>query len=219
MGSATMQEATEQETSLMKKGLADEALAREKSQPLLAEYDRKMNRDDTDRIAGATNADIMQSTDATPTGQLLAAGQGQQQRETGLGQGLVDGGLNAAVASKARQDGMKSSYNALGNKKNLGTTMGMGTAASAASTVASAEADAKQTENQALFDAVTQIGASYGLNKLDKWDQANDKLKAYKANPGDNPMAERRSIGQYKQLQRQRDKHDLFGLFSRFGGK
>ena len=217
--SATMQEATEQETSLMKKGLADEALAREKSKPLLAEYDRKMNRDDTDRIAGATNADIMQSADATPTGQLLAAGQGQQQRETGLGQGLVDGGLNAAVASKARQDGMKSGYNTLGNKKNLSTTMGMGTAASAASTVARADADAKTKENNAWMDAMVEIGTSYGLKKYDDWSAKNDKLKAYKANPGDDPMAERRSMGQYKQLQKQRDKADLFGLFSRFGGK
>ena len=215
--SATMQEAAKQETSLRKKGLADEAHAREKSKPLLAEYDRKMNRDDTDRIAGATNADIMQSADATPTGQLLAAGQGQQQRETGLGQGLVDGGLNAAVASKARQDGMKSGYNTLGNKKNLGTTMGMGTAASAASTVARADADAKTKENNAWMDAMVEIGASYGIKKYDDYTTANDAYKEQKSKK--HPWAERRGDTKLGELRKAREESDLFGLFSRFGGK
>lgn len=214
---AEVQEASKQETALLKKGLADEALAREKSKPLLAEYNRKMNRDDTNRIAGATNADIMQKTDATSTGQALAAGQGQAQGRTGLGQGLVDGGLNAAVASKSRQDAMKSNYNSLGNQKNMGTVAGMGAAANAASTVGRANADAKTKENMAKMDALMQVGASYGLSRYDKWDQAD---QAYKAQKGkQHPWAERLGDPKLAELRKARDDKDFYGLFNKFGGR
>jgi hypothetical protein len=175
MATAEDQAQTTQESKLIGKGQRDEAHAREKSQPLLGEYQNKMNRDDTNRIAGMTNADIMQGNDATSTGQLLAAGKGQAQKATGLGQGLVDGGVNAAKASKQRQDSLKSNYNNLGNKKNMSTVSGMGTSAASAATVAKANADAKTLERQAMMDAAMSVGTAYGMKS---WDTATDKAKS-----------------------------------------
>jgi len=100
MASAPQQQQSQAERDEIKLGQETTKRAREKSAPLLAGYQKKMNRDDSGRLAGMASADVMQSAGTDRSGQLLAAGQGGGHASTQLGAQLQQ----TADNSKELQD-------------------------------------------------------------------------------------------------------------------
>ena len=182
MASAPQQQQTQAERDQLKLGQEQTAHARKQSAPLQAEYRKKMNRDDSGLMAGMASADVMQAAGTDRTGQLLAGGQGGGHTSTGLGGQLQQATGNAGIAALDRQDGMKSNYNALGNKKNMNAVASLRAEASAASGVASAHADATATKQNAMMDSVTGLAGAYGIRKMDQAALESAKFKKQKLN-------------------------------------
>ena len=181
MASAPQQQQTEAERDQIKLGQEQTAHARKQSAPLQAEYQKKMNRDDSGRLAGMASADVMQAAGTDRTGQLLAGGQGGGHAPTGLGGQLQQATGNAGIAALDRQDSMKSNYNGLGNKKNMNAVASLKAEASAASSVASAHADATATEHNAMMDNATGLAGAYSIRKMDQAALELAKFKRQKA--------------------------------------
>jgi hypothetical protein len=203
MASAAQQQQTQEERDQIKLGQEQTQHARTQSAPLQAEYRKKMNRDDGGRLSGMAAADVMQAAGTDRTGQQLASGQGGGHSASGLGGQLQQATSNAGIAALDRQDGLKSNYNALGNKKNVNSVASLKASAGAASHVAAAEADAAATRQTAMMDGLTGIAGAYGINKFDKWDTANSALKKSLADPSKQGFG---SMHELSSLQRKRDK-------------
>jgi len=181
MASAPQQQQTQAERDQIKLGQEQTQRAREKSAPLLQDFQKKMNRDDSGRMAGMASADVMQAAGTDRTGQLLAAGQGGGHSATGLGSQLQQATDNSSMAALDRQDSLKSGYNDLGNKKNMNAVAGLNASAGAASRVARADADATATRQTAMMDSAVGLAGAYGLRK---YDQASTQAAADKKKGG-----------------------------------
>jgi hypothetical protein len=177
MASAPQQQQTQQERDQIKLGQEQTQRARTKSAPLLADFQKKMNRDDSSRLGGMAAADVAQAAGTDRTGQQLASGQSGGFGSTGLGAQLSQATNNASNVALGRQDAMKSNYGALGNKKNMDSVAGLKAASGAASHIAAAEANASATRQNAMLDSVTSLGAVYGLKNLDKFDAADSNYQ------------------------------------------
>jgi hypothetical protein len=203
MASAPQQQQTQEERDEIKLGQEQTQHARTQSAPLQAEYRKKMNRDDGGRLSGMATADVMQAAGTDRTGQQLASGQGGGHSASGLGGQLQQATSNAGIAALDRQDGLKSNYNALGNKKNVNAVASLKSSAGAASHVAAGEADAAATRQAAMLDGLTGVAGAYGLKQYDKWDTANSALK--KGIKGKHPFAERWGDSEITSLRTARD--------------
>ena len=177
MASAPQQQQTQQERDQIKLGQEQTQRARTKSAPLLADFQKKMNRDDSSRLGGMAAADVAQAAGTDRTGQQLASGQSGGFGSTGLGAQLSQATNNASNVALGRQDSMKSNYGELGNKKNMNSVAGLKAASGAASHIAAAEANASATKQNAMLDSVTSLGAVYGLKNLDKFDAADSNYQ------------------------------------------
>jgi len=113
----------------------------------------------------------MQAAGTDRTGQQLASGQGGGHSASGLGGQLQQATSNAGIAALDRQDGLKSNYNALGNKKNINSVASLKSSAGAASHVAAGEADAAAMRQAAMMDGLTGVAGAYGLKKYDQAEQ------------------------------------------------
>ena len=182
MASAPQQQQTQAERDQIKLGQEQTQRAREKSAPLLQDFQKKMNRDDSGRMAGMASADVMQAAGTDRTGQLLAAGQGGGHTATGLGSQLQQATDNSSMAALDRQDSLKSGYNDLGNKKNMNSVAGINASAGAASRVSRADADATATRQNAMMDSAVGLAGAYGLRKLDQASTEAAKFKKQQAN-------------------------------------
>ena len=219
MASAPQQQQTQAERDQLKLGQEQTAHARKQSAPLQAEYRKKMNRDDSGLMAGMASADVMQAAGTDRTGQLLAGGQGGGHTSTGLGGQLQQATGNAGIAALDRQDGMKSNYNALGNKKNMNAVASLNASARAASGVASAHADSTATEQNAMMDSVTGIAGAYGIKKFDDYDVANtayNKAKKGRLGKG-HPSASGLGARKANSLRDTRDNMPGASWFKKFG--
>ena len=220
MASAAEQQQTQAERDQIKLGQEQTSEARAKSMPLQQAFQKKMNRDDSGRMAGMASADVMQAAGTDQTGQLLASGQGGGHGSTGLGGQLQQATGNAGIAALDRQDSMKSGYNALGNKKNMNAVAGINASAGAASRVASAEADAKTKTQNAMVEGLGAVAGAYGLKQFDNYDVANDAYsKARKGmkptgHPGSGNMS---GWGKAQALKSKRDNMPGASWFKKFG--
>tara|TARA_R110002033_G_scaffold52123_1_gene99310 strand:+ start:4055 stop:4723 length:669 start_codon:yes stop_codon:yes gene_type:complete len=182
MASAPQQQQTQQERDQIKLGQEQTQRARTKSAPLLADFQKKMNRDDSSRLGGMAAADVAQAAGTDRTGQQLASGQGGGFGSTGLGAQLSQATNNASNVALSRQDSMKSNYGELGNKKNMNSVAGLKAASGAASNIAAAEANASATKQNAMLSSATNLGSAYGLKSYDNFDGADyDYQKSRKA--------------------------------------
>jgi hypothetical protein len=177
MASAPQVQQTEQNKKQIRLGQEDTQRARARSAPLQQDFQKKMNRDDSGRLGGMASADVMQAAGQNRSGQLLAGGQGGGYEASNLGGQLEQATSNASSAALARQDSMKSSYNELGNKNNINAAASLGSLASNASQVATAEANATATRQNAMIDSATSVAAAKGLSMKDAYDTANYDLK------------------------------------------
>ena len=177
MASAPQQQQSQAERDEIKLGQDTTKRAREKSAPLLAGYQKKMNRDDSGRLAGMASADVMQSAGTDRSGQLLAAGQGGGHTSTRLGSQLQQTADNSSMSAMARQDALKSSYNELGNEKNMDYAAGVSSLAGNASQVARASADATAMRQNAMVEGLTNVAAAKGLSMKDTYDTNKYNLK------------------------------------------
>jgi len=177
MASAPQQQQTQQERDQIKLGQEQTQRARTKSAPLLADFQKKMNRDDSSRLGGMAAADVAQAAGMDRTGQQLASGQGGGFGSTGYGAQLSQATNNASNVALSRQDSMKSNYGELGNKKNVNAVASLKSGAAAASGVAAAEANASMTRQNAILDAATGVATAYGLKNLDKFDAADSNYQ------------------------------------------
>tara|TARA_R110002074_G_scaffold236941_2_gene408784 strand:- start:75 stop:731 length:657 start_codon:yes stop_codon:yes gene_type:complete len=216
MASAPQQQQTQQERDQIKLGQEQTQRARTKSAPLLADFQKKMNRDDSSRLGGMAAADVAQAAGMDRTGQQLASGQGGGFGSTGLGAQLSQATNNASNVALGRQDAMKSNYGELGNKKNMNSVAGLKAASGAASNIAAAEANASATKQNAMLDSVTSLGAAKGLSMYDKYDAANSALKKDMATPGVGP-AGRYTVSNYTALKKKRDSLPGASLFNKLG--
>ena len=208
MASAPQHQQTQQERDQIKLGQEQTQRARTKSAPLLADFQKKMNRDDSSRLGGMAAADVAQAAGTDRTGQQLASGQGGGFGSTGLGAQLSQATNNASNVALGRQDGLKSGYNELGNKKNINAVASLKSGAAAASGVAAAEANASMTRQNAILDAATGVTAAYGLKNLDKFDAADSNYqRSRKALSGTGSPFEPDESGVRKSL-RLRDKRN-----------
>jgi len=170
MATAPQQQQSQAEKAEIKLGQEQTAEARAKSAPLQTAYQSKMNRDDSGRMTGMASADVMQSSGTNRSGQMLASGKGGGFGSTGLGSQLQQATDNASMAALGRQDGLKSGYNDLGNKKNVDASLSQGALASASSQIARAEADASAKRQNAMFEGAVSLGGAAGLGMYDKYD-------------------------------------------------
>ena len=177
MASAPQQQQSQAERDEIKLGQDTTKRAREKSAPLLAGYQKKMNRDDSGRLAGMSSADVMQAAGTDRSGQLLAAGQGGGHASTQLGAQLQQTADNSSMSAMDRQDALKSSYNELGNKKNMDYAAGVSSLAGNASQVARASADATAMRQNAMVEGLTNVAAAKGLSMKDTYDTNKYNLK------------------------------------------
>jgi hypothetical protein len=177
MASAPQQQQTQAERDEIKLGQDTTKRAREKSAPLLAGYQKKMNRDDSGRLAGMSSADVMQAAGTDRSGQLLAAGQGGGHASTQLGAQLQQTADNSSMSAMDRQDALKSSYNDLGNEKNMDYAAGVSSLAGNASRVARASADATAMRQNAMVEGLTNVAAAKGLSMKDTYDTNKYNLK------------------------------------------
>jgi hypothetical protein len=214
--SPAKQKQSQAERDQIKLGQEQTTEARAKSAPLQQDFQKKMNRDDSGRMAGMASADVMQAAGTDRTGQLLAAGQGGGHGSTGLGGQLQQATGNAGLAALARQDSLKSGYNDLGGKKNMNAVAGINASASAASRIASAEAGAKNETQNAMMQGLGGVVGAYGLKQYDKFDLADRALKKDMATPGVGP-AGRYTKSNYAALKKKRDAIPGAGAFKWFG--
>ena len=177
MASAPQQQQTQQERDQIKLGQEQTQRARTKSAPLLADFQKKMNRDDSSRLGGMAAADVAQAAGMDRTGQQLASGQGGGFGSTGYGAQLSQATNNASSVALGRQDALKSGYNELGNKKNVNAVASLKSGAAAASGVAAAEANASMTRQNAMLDGAAGIAAAYGLKKKDNFEIADSSYQ------------------------------------------
>ena len=177
MASAPQQQQTQEERDQIKLGQEQTQRARTKSAPLLADAQKKMNRDDSGRLAGMASADVMQAAGTDRTGQQLSSGQGGGYTPTGLGGQLSQATNSASNAALSRQDSMKSSYNNLGNKKNMNAVAGLKSLAGDASKLEAADAYAAAASSKAMLDAAVTVGGSYALDAHDKYETADYDYK------------------------------------------
>jgi len=177
MASAPQVQQTEQNKKQIRLGQEDTQRARARSAPLQQDFQKKMNRDDSGRLGGMASADVMQAAGPNRSGQLLAGGQGGGYEASNLGGQLEQATSNASSAALARQDSMKSGYNDLGNKNNINAAASLGSLASNASQVATAEANATATRQNAMLDSATSLAAAKGLKMKEAYDTANYDLK------------------------------------------
>jgi hypothetical protein len=175
--SPAKQKQSQAERDQIKIGQEQTSYSRAQSAPLQKEFQTKMNRDDSGRMAGMASADVMQAAGTDRTGQLLAAGQGGGHGSTGLGGQLQQATGNAGLAALARQDSLKSGYNDLGGKKNMNAVAGINASASAAAQIASAEAGAKSDTQNAMMQGLGGVVGAYGLKQYDNYDIANSAYK------------------------------------------
>ena len=177
MASAPQQQQSEQEKAEIKLGEEQTSRARNQSKPLLLDYQKKMNRDDASRLGGMATADVAQAAGMDRTGQQLASGQGGGFGSTGYGAQLSQATSNAGNVALGRQDGLKSGYNELGNKKNINAVASLKSGAAAASGIAASEANASMIRQNAMLDAATGVASAYGLKKFDDFDVADSKYQ------------------------------------------
>ena len=214
MASAPQQQQTQQERDQIKLGQEQTQRARTKSAPLLADFQKKMNRDDSSRLGGMAAADVAQAAGMDRTGQQLASGQGGGFGSTGLGAQLSQATNNASNVALGRQDAMKSNYGALGNKKNMNSVAGLKAASGAASHIAAAEANASATKQNAMLDSVTSLGSAAGLSMYDKYDMADMPYKKALADPSKQGFG---SMHELSSLRRKRDSLPGASLFNKLG--
>ena len=176
MASAPQQQQKQAERDQIKLGQEQTSEARTKSAPLQKDFQNKMNRDDSGRMAGMASADVMQAAGTDRTGQLLASGQGGGHGTTGLGGQLQQATDNSSIAALDRQDKLKSGYNDLGGKKNMNAVAGINASAGAASRVARADADATATRQAAMVDSAVGLAGAKGLSMKDNYDTAKSGL-------------------------------------------
>lgn len=177
MANAPQQQQSQQEKAEIKLGEEQTSRAQNQSKPLLLDHQKKMNRDDASRLGGMATADVAQAAGMDRTGQQLASGQGGGFGSTGYGAQLSQATSNAGNVALGRQDGLKSGYNELGNKKNINAVASLKSGAAAASGIAAAEANASMIRQNAMLDAATSVAASKALGMKDAYDTANYNLK------------------------------------------